>query len=192
MIHLKPFLAESVSDRSVVGVPVVGFRTKMYALPTEPKDKSYALCPYRTALRGNGVGRKRCKKPQRTSSRQKYWMTHYALFYGHRSRFCFSLSLSLSIPCSPLFARYILRTPGFQPTFCFALDAEWRDAKEIVSRSRDLSPNFATRELARNFAVYGELINAVCADEKMLFAKFTREFLGWIKNMQFKRNVLRE
>lgn len=64
-------------------------------------------------------------------------MTRHALFRGHRSRFCFSPPPSFSL------FRAMYFTKRFQPTFCFALDAEQRDAKEIVSRSRDLSPNFA-------------------------------------------------
>jgi len=115
--------------------------TKMYALPTEPVDKSYALCPRRIAPRdiGNRVGRKRRKireKPQRTSSRQKYWMTRHALFCGHRSRFCFSPPL---IPFISF--RYILRTPGFQPTFCFALERR-TTRRERDCITRDHSPNF--------------------------------------------------
>lgn len=63
--------------------------------------------------------------------------------------------------------------------FCPRRDAVRRDAKEIVSRPRDLFAKLRRippRKAAGNFAVYGELINAVCADEKMLFTKFTREF----------------
>jgi len=76
------------------------------------------------------------------------------------------------IPFAPF--RCILRTPGFQPTFCFALDAERRDAKEIVSRPRDLSPNFAEchEETGEKLCCLWRIDK--CADEKMLFAKFTR------------------
>lgn len=90
-------------------------------------------------------------------------MTRHALFCGHRSRFCFSL---------PPFSRDVFyKRLAFSRRFVLPSTPNGATRKRLY-HDREIfrqTSSSATREPARNFAVYEELINAVCAvcaDEK--------------------------
>lgn len=141
-----------------------------------------------------------CKKNRNayTSLRQKYWMTRHALFCAHRSRssFCFPLLFPSSSSLVHPFARDVFyERLDFSPAVLFHALATPNGAtrKRLYhTAAKIFCQTFpsATGKPARNFTVYGELINAgVRRDEK----KFClQSFPGWIKNMWFKRYVLRE
>lgn len=92
-----------------------------------------------------GGGRKQKRESQRTSSRQKYWMTRHALFGDHRS----TASPRVSPFCVFYFIFFSPPTPSLslfpRDVFCSWISAVCRlvcrpstpnGAKEIVSRLR--------------------------------------------------------
>lgn len=176
LIHLKPSLAGSFSDLRVSLLLVPG--TKMYALPTNRRMKVMRFVhttPCREISGMESVGREEDMQKTathivpleilddapRTLLRPSKLLLFFPFLVLSFTRDIFYEWLAFS-------RRFVLPSPNG------ATRKRLYHNREIF---RQTSPS-VTREPARNFAVYGELINAVCTDEKMLFAKFIWEFPG--------------
>lgn len=153
---------------------------------TKPEDESYALCLHRAERMEFGREKDMRKTATRIVPLEILDDAPRTLLRPSKS-FCFSPILRFS-------RNVFYERLAFSRRFVLPSTPNGATRREIVSRSWDLSPNFAdaTRDPGEKLCCLWRIDTRGMRRKNAVCEVLTREFLGWIKNMRFKRYVSRE